>query len=44
MNKMHKMHRWKNNINKNITKHPVITFLIVAMYLSFLLTLGELLK
>ncbi|WP_255201746.1 hypothetical protein [Staphylococcus nepalensis] len=41
---MNKMQRWKNNIVLNVTKHPAITLLIVAMYLSFLLTLGELLK
>ncbi|WP_269668772.1 hypothetical protein [Staphylococcus nepalensis] len=41
---MNRMQQWKNNIVANVTKHPVITLLIVAMYLSFLLTLGELLK
>ncbi|MDH9161285.1 hypothetical protein PYL56_07880 [Staphylococcus succinus] len=41
---MNRIHRWKSNIVANVTKHPVITLLIVAMYLSFLLTLGELLK
>lgn len=41
---MNKIDRWKNNIVLNVTKYPVITLLIVAMYLSFLLTLGDLLK
>ncbi|WP_259340347.1 hypothetical protein [Staphylococcus nepalensis] len=41
---MNKIHRWKNNIVLNVTKHPIISLLIVAMYLAFFLTLGELLK
>ncbi|WP_257616918.1 MULTISPECIES: hypothetical protein [Staphylococcus] len=41
---MNRLYRWKNNIIANITKHPIISLLIVAMYLAFFLTLGELLK